>query len=45
MQKKMFEELLAENCNCVKSHRIVHQRVTKRSVLLYENLKNRINFE
>lgn len=33
MQKKMFEELLAENLNCVKSHRTVHQQRKK------ENLK------
>lgn len=45
MQKKKFEELLAENHNCFIIHKTVHQKGKKVTLLLYENLKNRINFE
>lgn len=35
----MFEEILAENYNCVEIHRTVHPK-GENSVILHENFKN-----
>lgn len=43
MQKKKEEEIIAENCDCVKSQKYTLK--WKKSILLHENLKNNFKKE